>query len=603
MTTTLDSLPHEVLAHICSFDDLSLSSLFLWKCGSRSIRHKLSQGVSQISLANTGNFDFRLPKYLVELRALRSLSVNISSGYSSEISKSVVDVLLGLSPTLESLELQTRSAGSIYASFCNQSPFTPSPECHSYTNPPGDTSNRWFGRITIFPRLHTINLICPKNYSPVALKSLPLTLTRLQTPLPDGTGTVSGSIEQAKYLLSHLPPTLVHLTLTCEHEEESEVLEYLPPQLTFLKISDTYMLDSARHGNIAKMPRALTTMDMHAIEWSPELPAALPPGLRHLSYISYASNMSDDDLTSFPTTLEELQLEDFHITARGVRLLPRSLKLLHCSLKPSEEEITKDAWPPALTELLLSVGKEKFNLQIPANLRTLSLQSSDYVWDKPFANLAYSGITLLELNVRKLAVPLTLPPLLETLFLSASGNEEPRDLALMKSIFEGDVIPSSLESISLAGVFDRFYVPISALPLGLGHFIGEVSDFDPKLKDVESRKARARLLSEDAKKSGFNYPDLSNEDVITVLGLLPRRLRSIEFTSITPELIALGPEKWAQLPPLLSVLSLPEGTPTLSTEAIEHIPKKYMSPITLKALKQLQTVSAKVTLRNELMRC
>lgn len=605
----LSALPRELIGRICNVDSAPNCAVSLWKCGSRALQTKIVQGVSVLELRNEDqNFHGTPPKFLSKLSFLRELSIIRGSGRFDHVDR-VVDVLLSLSKTLESLTFDSvYHSMSLYNAFCRRAPYTPGShgeDSMSCKNGPRDPSNRWFDRLCVFPRLHTFQIIGESNYAPVSLKSLPLSLTKLSVPLPNGSGFIGDSVQQVKYTLMSLPPDLLELELFLNSEESPDFLACLPPKLTRFKFDAAWLGDYVTHSLVDALPKTLLYLEIDSIVWNKALPAAMPPLLEHfVGTIEETGDESKDgpfaqiqgsDFDCFPSTLKEmsLNLPSQNIGGQLVRHLPRSLTKLSIEILHLDDLKASD-WPQGLTDLAIigSVSGAPISLQdiLPPSLLKLELEVARNAFTDTSDYQLPSGLEVFMLTSRTASLPKILPPRLKRLNLNLSPDPVYEVSNEKKPVFYA--LPDSLDELEVHYDTARHFIPFTALPPLLKSLSVRRLEFDDK-NDTGDKLAKARFLRQIGRtKARIEEVDpLASDDPnnVSIFDLLPRSLTHLEMHA-SREAAALEPELWARLPPHLTSLQI-QGSIFMPNALKDYIHLKHIRSLTIPMAEGAWTIS------------
>lgn len=352
----LNQFPPEILSCIVAHSDIIHR---LWLCGDHALHARLSSTVTSLSLIHIPLVNFSAPQWLLQLHKLKHLSLSSATQLVPD-SNNNTSILENMPCALESLEIESRDAGTVFLDRVASADGRPSPYIHIGA---------------LLPNLQSLTIRCEMNTLTYDFfKSLPPTLTSLVV--------ASGRFELP--FLADLPRSLQYLDLDLaityqpsEDAKASSVLQDLsnmPPGLVIQRLRFT--TSTQPEDVLSKLPPGLLSLQTTFIT-SPAMALLLPRSLVALDLFhvpqevwsrlsSSASTALDNDHSGgnsastgfWPPSLQDLKV-GLTLGEPGVfEFLPRSLRLLRLTVSVSgpEREVTINAHelPPLLTDLTLA---------------------------------------------------------------------------------------------------------------------------------------------------------------------------------------------------------------------------------------------------------
>ena len=343
----LPNLPPEILDLILRDSHLAVT---LWQCGNHGLNHRLSSGITELSLHYFPYKQFAIPKMVLELPKLKSLELYASEELLSE-PKAWIGIREQLPRTLESLTIDSIDSDQIFLDFD-----TVDREAYKH----GPIRNHGYISIeSILPKLQ--NLEFKRSKLPLErslLLSLPPSLSSLT--IDNGNFTLP--------FMSLLPPNIQYLGLIArlsnanvnEVQPTLDDLVNLPPNLVIermqthltseqmsrvqfphgLRTVTLWLIESCPPSLIAQLPRTLTRLEIAAsIDWPSSLDLKRSGGDQLLLHASW------------PPCLQSLTIELKECERATLVRIARHLKSLHLTLRTGT--FFADELPPCLEELHL----------------------------------------------------------------------------------------------------------------------------------------------------------------------------------------------------------------------------------------------------------
>lgn len=444
---SLAGLPDVVLSRILGFDNLSFLTISLWKTGDKVLMSKMARSCERVNLKDKfGWSTSRWPKMLSELRQLRDLTIDRSEGYlmpSAELSFE----LRKLSPTLKSFKCECFGLFEAFLNF------------DSYKLPDGtiqqveirDMNPAMQGLLDIgqmWPQLETFEIESTLTNSflqPALLTKLPASLTSLSFPttmyqeMVDTLPPLLTSLRAHRFTnVTRWPQQLVHLHRAILNPKE------IVSQLLALPRGLEDLIVATQHTN-----------------FTPELAAALPPSLTHLSLgstVYFEESAQAYWVDALPKRLTKLSFNGISVvlSATLIAALPRTLTDIE-SLLADYVSLAQRA------TLLDEDGYQVKDLSFwPPRLQSLSLAGT-------FSN---AHLALAHLPKRLSYLELEGPATVNELFPAQLETLEIRNRVLVT--FEVP-FPSTLTDLVVQG--DAVYVPTEKWPSSLTSFANPVNTF------------------------------------------------------------------------------------------------------------------------------
>lgn len=430
----LDKLPSELLA-IVLMSDCSYMVVNLWKCGSKVLNYKLSNGgCIKVALKDDNpHSTSRWPKLLTSLLHLQSLSI-ICPNKTIMPLPALSCELRKLSPTLQSLELTLKDAQDCFLNYV--SPTATYPSGGSF----GQARSLFWDIGAAFPHLHTLYI--GSFYSSSLgfnLAALPRTLRSLTLPY------LSEDLKKPEFI-ALLPPNLTELGSHCAHTFHPVNLDLLPRSVTAI----TGCSPIIRPEDEKPLPPNLTRLRAHFLSTVALTQQAFLP-----NELSVALDLPLHKAPSW-NCVTNLTLSTSVIDPTTILLLPRTLTILtfngdvqwDFAAWPVSESPTSaplpSPWPSTLhTFIHKPLQLEPYYLFVlPRSLTTLHTHPQH--GSSGQLDFAHLSPTMLDLRMHLPAHPphwmveSELPPHLTTLHISAPavGFKFPR-------------IPQSVTELSL----------------------------------------------------------------------------------------------------------------------------------------------------------
>ena len=596
----------ELLDWMLGHPDTSYVVLSLWKCGNRNLQQKLAQGITELHLSHVKGLKSEFPRCLSKFTNLRHLSIK-SKDLLMEIPMAWKIELSKLSRKLEVLDIECRDA--LYA-LLNTSPASTKDNLDLIqTDRYGRGDTHWIDIGQLFPRLHTLRVIGPKNAPSLIshdFAGLPNTVTHLSC----------GKIvkDAADYWLMALLPrslrvldadVVVNMDPPDIFEPATKLLNdwsKAPPHLERIKSVTMVHTDTT-----AWLPRSLTSC---ALRWevlyqcfTPTSLGSLPPPLRSLALTNVVPNTPSEWCPHLPQKLTELQLGPRVLQPVSMfSLLPKTLEILILersidwfglsqAFEASENDVEaqNQLWPPLLNTLKIAAASVSSGLvcSLPRTLTNLDIQlKSTLRDDEPVpsdlnCSLLPPHLTSLSITNEigtsiQFVMTETLPPCLEFLILRMGRAEMEVAPELLASL------PVSLKTLHLYGNEELMLEQPLKLPPGLlefkwdywksswfssipptvthlalykVHFSGQPSDSDI-FEGLPSRLYNLVLNSGNSPRPSFSGP------LPSLLAMY--RLKELEVAVTLPQLLKY-------LPKTLKCLSF-------KPEAIDHDDIQFLPP-------------------------
>ena len=552
-----------------------------------------------------------MPKFLVELRALRHLTVD--RGYQVLYNPDrTLEVLRALSPNVDTLNLLFRGAG-FYFNPCSPSERTISSAMGAW-NPKSAAfpNDAYIDASIAFPSLTSLKLDDIAVLDATAIQRLPRGILDLSVAIPS---TVFPAIEAAKAL----PPNLTSLEIVEAFFTSVSFWSSLPPSLTILNSL------TSRHGftekDVASLPRDLKELRIPPQhEWTSAMFSALPSHIESASIAMMTQDAADLSLATLPRSMTTLNLSFCRtkLSAVHLRALPRALTTLAAII--SLEGVSETDFPRSLTSLDIHGGDPQFFKKsaqlLPLFLRRFSLNKQHIVMDMDVISHLPQYLTVLSAKIGKFdeSAPIVFPPGLETLdlefkfekgklhylmddyrmhqYVDYDEDEEPEEFTLEEPYPAGlRLLPilffqNLSKCTDLKGLsFEGAVCPISALEYYSAHLViikGHRFVHDAEF-DLDDPKwiAKAQSLVKETTDS------LCKEELLSIpsptlpvhlFDLIPRKVRWLHASY--PLLFTLAPEHWARLPKTIDELKLncPE---CLDYRLLRHLPMDIMTKLEL----------------------
>lgn len=341
----LGDLPSELLGAIC----LRHESIALWKCGSKRLMSKLSNGVLAVHLEDPNfNSTSRFPKCLSSFHKLRELSIRRGQ-YRLADPEDIRTSIQSLSPSLEHLELRFTEVEQVFAEPTSIVDIFDE-SLYGKLQPRAQIWN--IG--SVFPKLHTLILedehLESTSWTSLDFESLPSTLTYLrmanrQLLNPDFCAALPKSIQ------------ILDLEGNQDRFLSSEFCASLPRGLT----SIGSLQDNSGHTDLeglASLPKGLSALSIHLPPSTPQL-TTLDIHMPSLVFAEF-TNLTQLSLYKHDAMLAEDTAKDIFFRPDWLKSLPKTLKTLQL---PTKAWANNDAvlrigdmqyLPPGLTDLALA---------------------------------------------------------------------------------------------------------------------------------------------------------------------------------------------------------------------------------------------------------
>lgn len=390
----LANFPAELLGMCLHFADVSHIAIRLWKCGDTLLNAKLAQGLAEATWRCRDGFELEVPRMLLHLRNLRSLSLQSSKVLVKDASN-WPSILNGLSKALESLSITSNDVNLV---FLNYAPDWTTHEPTFITTEFKRGASRLVDIGLKFPALQTLNLSCSSSAARIQpeelLPALPSTLTSLKAST-----TPPRSSDWP--FMALLPKSLTSMDLDLMLHFQTHQAEIIadwaeaPPQLR--SIATVYWRHPPSH--LDWLPRSLTHADLGSSPVYSSSLQSLPRGLVHDLRLEIGHKEGEEDPTPhWASTLPALQSlvagSQIPFTPDVIAALPRSLTSLDVwrtadfnwlqfarSYTLAKQQgtlpssLTDSIWPPGLTHLRFEmfVNNDESFEAIPRTLTSLEL--------------------------------------------------------------------------------------------------------------------------------------------------------------------------------------------------------------------------------------
>ena len=585
----ISDFPPYVIDQIVGVQDTSYVVIKLWLCGSFQLNTKLSKGLNYLRLKCHKLGECRFPRLISQLTSLRHLTIH-SRGNLAESKHDWPEIMRSLPNRLELLAIVSDDFD-----YCiwNYEDVENIPHKRTYTR--GKPHVIEFA--TLFPRLHTLELLSPWGYDPLSselIPALPASLTHLYAALElsyyvekgdhaDGSDDYGFKQPLTISHLSRLPPNIMLLESISWFWNSSKDFDAMrrdfanaPSSLQTIKFA--YPLAWVRDkDDECWLPKSLTKVDWHIYDcppWSSTRARTMPSQLRTLS-------LRDVDLLSFGTT-------------NGVADLPRSLTSLRADPYNFSDNFVEygHLLPPHLTKLTLwnSVADSfcEFN--------TWSTISGNNYWPSTLKSLKIEDFWIDPRAV------VNLPKTLETLALIVSAPATREEIE-QNLVLHASMLPPNLTSLHLT------WTPKVTINLALAKFdsiltltlqfqsekraaLPTTHLFDRLPKSLTTLKLlnvgilapiEGNSLSDDLKLPNLTSLEASYIYSIDLFKHLPHGLRNLDVGIILPSSIVESPlladgQLYKDLPPTLTRLRVLFNlgpnfkSPSIPAQSFNHLP-------------------------------
>lgn len=530
----LASLPPTLIDAILG-QDMSPCAINLWKCGDKLLQHKMATGITQIKLVDHHEpSSSRFPKFILELRSLRELTIDRGS-CSMPYYRDLRYHVRGLPPTLKKLKLCV--AESIEVLRPPTAPTGRKAASRAISAENNDALHPTWTFAAAFPQLESLELdSLDAPWEEEDFDLLPPSLTSITIPSCD--------YQVYDKLSSLLSPHFLKLKLTSSSPFPPTFWSRLPPNLTHLHVQPDENVDASLADQLASLlPRSLTKFETNFYQTLnlKDLPSGLEflntvwikpldPNpysqigrfLPNLKTVRVSSTLTPELVRGLPPTVRYMEVSRIPLSVESSHW-PASLTKINC--RDSDPDFSFSVFPTGLLEL--TIGKDDFNLaaisNLPRNLRCLAVYAKNIIDSKE----------------------VDFPPHLTNLHLVEERASSPeRD-------FPYHNLPSLLTNLCLP------VIPASKLKHLPPHLkslqasdIPVDSDFNP---DGEAEIAAMMLNFENGRRDGglesFDFTQLKRA---SILALLPRTLDLLKITTKTGK--DLANEDWSLIPPRLRSL-------------------------------------------------
>lgn len=584
----LDLLP-ELLGAILAFNEVSHMSRELWLCGSKFLHTKLSRCVHTVALRDHRTTVLgRIPSYLVNLRSLRELEIDIKGQDIYHLEEARYTIR-GLSDTLEKLNLG-------FSNWENVLLFYPAPTSSPDSAPHvyGPHDFRRFNRLTTL----SLPTVAPHNDRWFETM-LPATVTDLKACVRPIEGTainIPASVTRLTCLLNNTapvkaPPTVTHLTYVfrrswdMERYSEDTLRGLAGPNVTRL---EKMLLENAfRFWHTAGLLRDL----LEPIRISPfylDIEAPLRASqLSMLTAISCGQSiLTSRTLASLPKTLTmlkalvdgtDVQEQDWPTHLSILRLADRSKVL-----PPLPQH-----YPPSLAHFIIEHAVVKEPIvpmalinRLPKRLisftsQSLMLSKEPIEFPPSLKTLIISQFTIAEYERGKEAGQAAEESGFDDFLFSAPSDQSFFTPKLLKvtRCFPFHKLPHSLQQLEMEGGKMPFSRVARLPPCLLKLVIAFEKDADYDATDPKLR-ARVQYLRRQGIYSGAFMPTAPQREDMAMLDLLPRTLTDLTI------LDGDEPDGWGGLPQGLKHLKI-ELRETLDPKILLQIPMLKLNSLKL----------------------
>lgn len=572
--------PPEILNQILGTYSTSWLVIPLWLCGDRALQRKLAFGLTYVDLhAYDGGASFPFPRLLLQLRALRHLSVECSTFKLSNPTE-WLDIIPSLPKSLETLIINADGS----CPFLNVSRDPGAPGCITSQYERG--SSHWIDLNALFPRLTRLGA---RTIDANDLAGLPPSLTSYAGPLwlnyVNSTHNFASCLPQALKLIEGvvkvncLPGASTALYDDWLHApllERAKVASYdlvhcqraLPPALLRCKLVNHELRDV----DLQAEPESLYMYRViHERSYIPNYVAKFPRTLTHLTFDAMGDTLHGFSIAELPRTLNKFTM---WIEIAGLR-------------QQWESEMQKskpDFWPPMLEVFIYHSNVNSYDLvAFPQTLRRLEVYMHQEV--AIVASRFPPLLTQLTLELSHEGVLQGLfPPHITNLMIKAINS---KSLTLEREVFER--FPTPLRSLTLGTSFPDQRdlgatppaIPFALTKLELNRWRVDWFGALPRtLLDLRISDLQGTLLSETLQ-SGALFEGLPASLVSLALFLRP-----IDDDGVANEelrlLHACPSQRLASLLPRLRTLSL-DGMPNFDPSFIREFPqslREVVAPLT-----------------------
>lgn len=607
MSFDLIRLPPEILDLIFDVGSISYALIRLWLCGNSAMNAKLAAGVTKVQLDAENSWAFHFPSFILSLRSLRCLSIQMNEPTLDKFSEWSY-IVLSLPTSLEELTLMI-----------------PHPNEDHGGSPPHLDLEQYLHLRSL--RLNiTTNAIISRFPPNLAVLAMPLNIA-YDEPLGYRLANMPRSLqrleEQVSFVLKgeadgpafmrdweNAPPALEHIglmafplwrpplwsflpktlhTATIDPSEEPwtvEQIQSLPPVLSSVHLGYRLQgLESSHADWVSLLPANLRSLELISTEpfaLSINV-ASLPRTLTELSSDGLNPKFLGQDGSAgaiqpvplpWPPQLTRVFLLGCYTPTKDLSMLPNTITSLWLYLTSSitrgshDVELDASVLPSKLTDLSLYSDSLVINGKLPSSLTTLRIRHARIL--PPIMDSFPTSLTDLSLHEASLEYSTIVNPWkfhhgLTSLSVSRWDWQDLRQL------------PSSLTSLRIGTICKLATVPLStgvffeAFPPSLTKLDIQYSEFGNSFKFPSQRLSSAlpHLLS----LSTFNAGVFPSE----ILRELPRKLTDLEI-----RLESLDEEDYPYLPPTLEYFVFYDLNIDWTTRLAEYWPLKCLFGVPLK---------------------